>query len=381
MNVICFSDITWNFLWQRQQQIISRFPKDCNILFVEPSFWLAAIWGIINKGLFRFLPHRVSQNILVCSIPTIPFGDKFNVSRKINDHLLIKGIKNLMKKYNIDKPVLLFYKPRYSCVINKIGESLVCYDVIDDTLALEASPNWLEDRIKFLKSNSDLIITSSENLYRKISEKRKDVFFIGNGVETEHYTKSDIPSLIPDEIKNEHKIIGYIGAIGEWFDFDLLEKILKRFPNFSIVLIGWVFRNQKRTLNNLSKQYKNLHILGLKPYQDLPKYVKDFDVCIIPFRIYELTNSVNPTKVYEYLASGKPVITTSLPELKKFDDVLYIAKDHEEFLLNIDNALVKEYDIEKAIRLAQENDWEIKVSEMLKKIQDYAAKKSSRFSI
>jgi glycosyltransferase involved in cell wall biosynthesis len=318
---------------------------------------------------------------LVCSIPTIPFGDKFNVSRKINDHLLIKGIKNLMKKYNIDKPVLLFYKPRYSCVINKIGESLVCYDVIDDTLALEASPNWLEDRIKFLKSNSDLIITSSENLYRKISEKRKDVFFIGNGVETEHYTKSDIPSLIPDEIKNEHKIIGYIGAIGEWFDFDLLEKILKRFPNFSIVLIGWVFRNQKRTLNNLSKQYKNLHILGLKPYQDLPKYVKDFDVCIIPFRIYELTNSVNPTKVYEYLASGKPVITTSLPELKKFDDVLYIAKDHEEFLINIDNALVKEYDIEKAIRLAQENDWEIKVSEMLKKIQDYAAKKSSRFSI
>jgi len=295
MDVICFSDITWNFMWQRQQQLLSRFPNNCKILFVEPSFWLSIAWGIIKNNPFRFFPHKVCSNIQVISIPTIPFGDKFKTTRKINDHLLIKGVRHFLKKFDIKNPVLLFYKPRFSCVVGKTDESLVCYDVIDDTIQLESSPSWLAKRIEFLELNSDLIITSSENLYKKISDKRKkDVFLIGNGVETSHFKKSSSDTTsIPDEIKQiRSPIIGYIGALGEWFDFELLEKILQKFPKFSIVLIGWVFKNQKKILGQLKNQYKNLHVLGLKPYQILPNYIKAFDVCIIPFRIYELTKSV-----------------------------------------------------------------------------------------
>ena len=117
MNVICFSDITWNFLWQRQQQMISRFPKDWEIHFVEPSFWLSVIWGIIRRDFFRFIPHKVEDNLQVTSIVTIPFGDKFESIRKLNDSLIKKGVKRLAAKHKMKNPVLLFYKPRYSCVL------------------------------------------------------------------------------------------------------------------------------------------------------------------------------------------------------------------------------------------------------------------------
>lgn len=374
MDVICFSDITWNFLWQRQQQMISRFPNDWNIFFVEPSFWLSVIWGIIKNNIFHFIPHKVKDNIQVTSIITIPFGDKFKSVRKINDSILERGIKKLSEKHMMKDPILLFYKPRYSCVIEKFTSSLVCYDIIDDTLALESSPDWLKEKIQVLESKSDLIITSSENLFQKISKKRDNVFYIGNGVDVEHFIGSN------NKTKNSNKfqklVIGYIGAIGEWFDFELLEKILRKFPNCEIILIGWTFRNQKNILNNLKNKYKNLQVLGLKPYNELPKFLKEFDVCIIPFKIYQLTNSVNPIKVYEYFAAQKPVVITALPELRKFKDVLYFSNNHEEFLENTQKALTEQHSSEKSLKIAKENDWNSKSAEMIKLIQEYGMKKS-----
>jgi len=114
--------------------------------------------------------------------------------------------------------------------------------------------------------------------------------------------------------------------------------------------------------------------LGIKKYQELPKYIKAFDVCIIPFLVNNLTQSVNPNKFYEYLASGKPIVTSSIPELEKFKNVAHIAKNHEEFLQLIETASKEKRSIENALQVAKENDWSDKAGKMVGLIRKFCLK-------
>lgn len=374
LHIVCFSDITWNFLWQRQQQMISRFPKDWKVLYVEPSFWLSFAWSVINRMPFR-RNYMAQENVEVISVRTIPFGDRFSFSRRCNDRIITSQMKKILEQRNFDRPVLLFYKPRYSCVVGNMDESAVCYDITDDVREFEASSKWLEEYISMLEEKSDIIFTPSERILRRLQEKdKKNVFLIGNGVEASHFEKaSQDETKVAGEMRRiQSPVIGYVGAIGEWFDFELLQKILQRFPDASVVLIGWVFSGQKRALRQL--RAKNLYVLGTRPYGELPSYVRAFDVCIIPFLQSRLTQSVNPNKFYEYLASGKPIVTAALPELEKFSSVCRIAKSHEEFLEHIKAACKEDYNPGVALTTARQNDWNDKAAQMAEMIRGLCTK-------
>lgn len=352
--------------------MITRFPKDWNILYVEPSFWLAAAWSIANRLPFR-RRYMAQENIEVVSVFTIPFADKLELGRKCNDKIIVGAVKKILKKKEIDKPVLLFYKPRYSCVIEEVEKSAVCYDITDDIMEFDASGKWLAKYTKTLESKSDVMFTPSENILKRLNKDgRKNVFLVGNGVEASHFAKSSQPgTTIAHDIRNiKAPIIGYVGAIGEWFDFELLQKILDKFPNYSIVLVGWAPPKQKRILNDMSG---NLHFLGPKKYETLPSYIKAFDVCVIPFRLNKLTQSVNPNKFYEYLAAGKPIVTIALPELAKFSNICRMARNHEEFLEHI-KAVADGHISKTAAEIAAQNDWSLKAAQMVSLIRKFCTK-------
>ncbi len=424
MDVICFSDITWNFLWQRQQHLITRFPHDWNIVFVEPSFWLSVAWKVIRRDGRKdgsdnanssSTPHKKDSNISVTSIITIPGGDRFGPTRWINDRLIRWGARRLARNNTINgDPILLFYKPRYSCVIDGFADPLVCYDITDDTAALNASPDWLRARIHRLEEIADLVTTSSETILAKILQNQETdghkqqsqrAFYIGNGVDVGHFgaerdngdvddgdgdamdnaTRSSVNNSVAqlDTTKNngdddddttcrhpshDGTVIGYTGVIGEWFDFKLLERMLTEFPDVQIMLVGWTFRDQKKILSNLKSRYKNLNVMGPRQYDDLPHIVAGFDVCIIPFRIYRLTESVNPVKVYEYFAARRPVVTTALPELRKYADALYFSKNHDQFIDNLKAALSGPYNPERPLQIAKDNDWDSKAADITRMI-------------
>jgi glycosyltransferase involved in cell wall biosynthesis len=138
-----------------------------------------------------------------------------------------------------------------------------------------------------------------------------------------------------------------------------------------VVLIGWVFNKQRSAIQRLSKNYSNLYFLGRRSYDSLPCYVKAFNVCIIPFRAYKLTEAVNPIKLYEYLAAGKPVISTSLPELAKYKHIIYVANDSKEFLEFIDKASNIKHDPTNFLKIASDHDWQNKVEQMIDIIDFY----------
>ncbi len=314
-----------------------------------------------------------ARNITIVSVPTIPLFDYSGLLRKVNDSLIVHWIRSSIRKYGLDNAALIIYNPRFSCVIGQLEESLICYDVIDDKLEFEATPKWLEPNHQYLIRKSNIIITSAESLYKKITRERNSVFLIGNGADVSHFKKAlnniEIP---PDVCCIKNPILGYIGAIGEWIDFALLEKVLQKYPGVSVVMIGWVFNKQRKAIRSLSKNYNNFHFLRRRSYDVLPNYVKAFKACIIPFRIYELTKSVNPTKLYEYLAAGKPIICTALPELEKYKNVIYLARDQDEFVELVNKALTSKHDVSKFLQIAEEHDWKIKVKEMVNLIVSHS---------
>lgn len=370
MNIVCFSDITWNFLWQRQQQIISHFPEDWEILYIEPAWWLSFVWGIINKQINSVIPHNVKHNVKVLSVPAIPFVDRFEKFRRINDQIITWWVKTYLKIYNMSEPVFMFYKPRYACILDKLNPKLIYYDITDDTLKFDDTPMWLKNYYDKIIKKSGLITVTSRTLYDKLSKLSDNVFLVGNGVDYEHYTRS-LRSTKPTELTDIQSVkIGYIGAIGGWFDFILLEKILKRYSNMTVILIGWIFRKYRKRINELKAEYPNLRILGRKKFEDLPDYVNSFDIGIIPFKINELTLSVNPNKLYEYMACGKPVVSVILPEIEKYNKNICLAKNHDEFLEQIKTVLTTKVNKEELQEIAKNNSWNYRVIKIIELIKN-----------
>ena len=361
MYLICFSDIFWDYLWQRHQNILVRFPKDWNIIFIEPTSLLTLIKE--PKRIFS----RKLENITIVSLPSLPLLDRISTFRCINDTIILFWIKAISKMNGITFPILMYYEPRYATLIGRLNEKLVVYECVDDRLAFSSVPRWIETYINILINKSDIIITTSLNLLKIISEKRtKDVYLIGNGVDVKFFNKAMTNLPVPEDIKCINSpIAGYIGAIDEWLDFNLLKAIAINRPDISIVLLGPVNSKVNRSVDALKKLH-NIFVIGKRSYFSLPNYIKAFDICLIPFKLNRLTQSVDPVKLYEYLAGGKNVISTELPELIQYENIIYVAKNESEFINLIDLALTKDLNLEDASIVLSDKTWETKS----KKISD-----------
>lgn len=176
-------------------------------------------------------------------------------------------------------------------------------------------------------------------------------------------------TVIPDELKLiKEPIIGFFGAISKYkINFDLIEYIAKNQPEWSIVLIGTFGEGEKSADISKLEQIDNIHFLGPKPYEVLPNYLKGFNVCILPNVINEYTKNMFPMKFFEYLASGKPVVSTSLPSLKDFVEYCYFAVNNSEFTEFIRKAISETNNNEirqKRIELAKMNTWEKRINDM-----------------
>lgn len=362
MNIICFSDIRWDFLKHRHQHILERLPKDWNILFFQPSNLFR------NSNMTKC--SKIPDNIIVVTIPTLPYFDKNSFLRKINDKFIVFWSKYYAKKYNFNDSILLFYEPRFVSVIGQLNERLVWYEIVDDRLQFDEIHSWYLQYIEKLLKKSNVLTTSSKILYQKFSQNFKNIFYIPNAVDPQHFHLNEKISS-PNDLKNINSpIIGYVGTIGEWFDFELIQKILNEYPDYSIVILGYVNSKFKKSIHALGK-FKNFHNLGIKSYLDLPQYLQQFSCCIIPFKINELTNSVNPLKLYEYSAAGKNTISTNLPEIQEFSDIVYLAKDHDEFLNMIPKAITNQQDSQKLIKFAEEHNWNTTVNKIMSILKKY----------
>jgi glycosyltransferase involved in cell wall biosynthesis len=191
-------------------------------------------------------------------------------------------------------------------------------------------------------------------------------------VDFDHFNAVTKPNKVPvnPEVSSlKHPVIGFVGAIYDWIDIDLICELADTHPEYSILLVGPVSFGKE---NFEARQ--NVTMVGTKPYQSLPTYLANIDVCLIPFKLNDITLASNPIKMYEYLASGKPVVSTALPEIiRNGIGVVYIGKNHEDFIKKVERAVTETKDETAAferVDFARKNSWDSRVDVMLQLFKD-----------
>ncbi|MBX7244841.1 MAG: glycosyltransferase [Candidatus Sumerlaeaceae bacterium] len=239
------------------------------------------------------------------------------------------------------------------------------YDVIDDFTAFPWSPWFGRELNSKLIKWADVIVTGTGELERQIAEERPDVEFVPCGVDFELFHDGDFAE--PADMRDiPLPRIGYFGSISDRLDCGLLSAIAAQNPNASLVLVGPVHLG----MGSLP-QGKNIFYLGLKKHHDVPGYVRQFAVGLIPFVLNDATRKLNPVKTLEYLAAGVPVVSTALPDLVRyFEDVVHVAHSPQEFLDAVRDAIANGAGARKelGIERAREASWDVMTQRMLEKM-------------
>ena len=366
--IITFPIITWDFRWQRPQHIVSRLrDHDFSVLYVAMSLSplgrrLRGNKDAIAQVNFNGLAPHIIQIWLNSSkqlnIYTDPVeGDDL--------HNISAGLNALITELRPESIIYLVQFPGWGPVAQDLQKKLggkIIFDCMDDHGGFSTNTAQALKTEEVLIKNADMVIASSCLLEGRAKALNPNTIQVKNGTEFGHFT-NPIRNGCLDHF-GDRPIIGYYGAISDWFDMKLVAYCALQRPDWNFVLIGATFGADLHSVAGL----KNVHFLGEKSYEDLPGYLAYFDVCTIPFKVIPLTLATNPVKFYEYLSSGKPVVSIELPELLVYQEDCYLARNPAEFLAQLERAYNERKDeklIGRRLKLASENSWDARVSAIL----------------
>jgi len=267
---------------------------------------------------------------------------------EFKDYILWAGTQTAASFLDIFKPTVLIYTP-----VDRYSE----FSFVDGTK--------IADYERYLASTSDAVICTSDAIRNDLKPYNNNCFTVSHGVDVKHFLTSLDDKDIPEDIRNiRGPIIGYFGGLTERVDWELLHDVATRYADANMVLIG----KKSPGVRGIARleRLANVHFLGYKDYKVLPDYLKQFTVCLIPYVINDLLVAVDPIKLREYLAMGKPVVSVDLPEVRKLQDVVYIGENKFDFVNMIGKAMMENAPslAEERIRTAWQSDWAVKIEEI-----------------
>lgn len=341
-DLVCFSH-DWSGDPLSKTHLMRLLARDNRILWVNsigyrmPSVSRADVSRAFRKLAAAVEPVReVEKNLFVLNPLAIPaYGRPF--LRNLNRRFLRFQVRRAMSRLGFTRPINWVFNPAAGLLAGELGEEFLIYHCVDEYTAFAgvASQSLAEIEARLLR-RSDAVFVSADRLLQSKSRENPRTFLVRHGVDHDHFRRALDPEVpIPEEIARlPRPILGYFGLIGEdWVDIDLLVHLATRLPHASLVMIGKATMDVSRLT-----ALPNVHLLGRKPYADLPAYSRAFDVALIPFPISEVTLNANPLKAREYLASGLPVVSTAIPEVEVLG-LCRIGYDPEGFAREVEAAL------------------------------------------
>jgi len=263
------------------------------------------------------------------------------------------------------------WNPRFVTQIGEFGESLVIYHKYDNYSGYFGGGNEADPNEKILLEKADIVFVSSMGLYEMHKRHCREIEFVPNGVDYDYFSTISASSVpLPDDLqKIPGPRVGYVGVINEKVDFRLLKYLCDSHPEWSILLVGPVKVRHQPFIDDLEslKTCRNCYFLGSKSHKEVPRYIAGLDVAMMCYLINDWTYYGYPLKMHEYLACGKPIVSTDLPAVREFRDVVRIATSIAEWeeaiagYLSIDS---KE-EISRRMSVARENSW----SERIRRIE------------
>ncbi len=365
-DILCFSH-DWSGDPLSKTHVMRILARDNRVLWVNsigyraPTASKADISRAFKKLAAVATPIREPEkNIFVLNPLAIPAYGKPRI-RDLNRRLLRFQVKRAMRKLGFKHPLNWIFNPAAAVIAGTLGEEKVIYYCVDEYTAFSGvASRSLAEMEEGLLRRADLVIVSAEMLYQSKSPFNPRTVMVRHGVDYTHFSRAlDDSTVVPEEIASlPHPVIGFHGLIADWVDLDLMAEVAKHFAHGSIVMIG-----KATTDISALKSLPNVHLLGRKPYAELPAYCKGFDVALNPFRISELTLNANPLKVREYLAAGLQVVSTAIPEVEVLGQCR-IGSSVEEFICEIELALADPGPSRARSEAIRAESWEARVDEI-----------------
>lgn len=357
-DVICFSHLRWDFVYQRPQHLMSRFARHGRVfIFEEPVFTDdEPRLEVTSRGIHLFV-----------AVPYLPHGlDAESTSDRLRGYLY-----DLVRTHGIRRYISWYYTPMMFGWSDHLSPLAVVYDCMDQLSAFKGAPPELSLREAELLSNADLVFTGGYSLYEAKKDAHPAVYLFPSSIDVPHFAKAMGADIDPPDLAGiSRPRIGFMGVIDERLDTGLLDQIAAIRPDWQFVLIGPVVKIDENELPRRS----NIHYLGSKSYAELPDYLGRWDVAMMPFALNESTRYISPTKTPEYLAAGRPVVSTPIRDVVRpygNEGLVEIAATADEFVNCIESAMNGdgEAGAAKAKDFLSGMSWDSTFSEMLRLIK------------
>lgn len=317
VDVIVFSHLRWDFVFQRPQQIMSRLAHKARIIFIEED--------IPSDDSDDYNVSCVHPNIWVVK----PQLDRAN-AEDINERRRMI-IDLVLKNFSVRNYTTWYYTPMAYAFTKHLQPDLIVYDCMDELSAFKFAPPELLVFEKQLLDRADIVFTGGRSLYEAKCKKHPNVHCMPSSIDTEHFGKARGPRPDPqDQMHIPHPRIGFFGVVDERFDTELLRELAALRPDWHYVILGPVVKISEDELPRAA----NIHYLGMKQYDELPEYIANWGIAMLPFALNSATRFISPTKTPEYLAAGKPVIATPVRDVVRsygMNGLVAVANDAESF--------------------------------------------------
>lgn len=368
--VICLSHLKWEqTLFQRPQQIMKRLARKRRVLYVSFMPTRDALKSLL-RARFKDFIGRQSPNLMHLTLPYFPLSRAIPALKPLTFYFAALAARLWARRQGFEKSILWIYFPAFFAHRGMFNHRLLVYDCMDMFSAFRAEDPSIEHLEKDLIEQADVVFTGGRSLQKAKQGINTRTWCFPSGIDYEHFNKAASEATdIPEDIRDiPRPILGYFGAIDERIDFELLDRLCRTKPEWSVLMIGPFVGLQEPPFS-----HPNLHFIGAKEYADLPNYLKAFDVCLMPFVNSELTRHISPTKTPEYLAGGKPVVSTPVPDVvSDYSKWVYIAEDSGTFIECVERALnaPSSRDRERFAEKAKEMSWDSIVRQMEDRIAE-----------
>ena len=366
--IIVHSHLGWDWVWQRPQQFLSRLSQKHRILFVEGPFPCASVAQ--PKAMLREVPDYPNITVLQSPFP----ASRWNEAHWVDEERrrLVRGVLAGPLGEEFRDPVQWFYDPMaVTAFAGQMDEIAIVYDCMDELSQFKGAPPELVKRERQLLTLADVVFAGGPKIHRAKSSFHANCHCYGCGVDEGHFGLArNGASVTPRDIAHlDGPVLGFFGVVDERMDYELVTKLADADPAWQIVMVGPHTKIEDVEL----PQRANLHWLGGRAYAQLPHYASRFNVCLMPFALNAATEYINPTKALEYMATGRPVVSSAIEDVVlQFSKVAAVASSHEDFIA-LCRRMLREPDPERlrhGIELARNHSWEAIVEKLERHIDE-----------
>jgi len=363
-DMVCICHLRWDFVYQRPQHLMTRCASQMRVFYVEEP--------VLSDGPARLLvSHRdCGVRVVVPHVPDLSAANLPAVLRSLLDKLFVEQ--------QIKQHYLWLYTPMAIEWTRHLRPSVVIYDCMDELSAFKNAPADLKEKERELLRWADLVFTGGQTLWESKRTQHPHAYPFPSSIDVQHFARARQSVADPeDQAHIPHPRLGFFGVVDERMDLDLVAGVADARPDWHQIFLGPVVKIDKKDL----PARPNIHYLGMKKYDELPSYIATWDVALLPFARNEATRFISPTKTPEYLAAGRPVVSTEIRDVvRPYGEMglVHIANTPEAFVKEIESALAEDSEkrLKKADTLLALNCWSRTWGRMLELIEDVSHRRT-----